>query len=210
MAKGVLVLRRHLVVGGIVAALAFGGLIAAGVAAATVTPNTYSACLSSVGGIPYNVTVNGTPKCLGKDKVINWNQTGPAGTSGSNGTNGTNGTNGASFLTSSGVPNVLSQNLLCVPGDSDVDLATGEVYKCTPLSGVTLPTLPSGQHVTATWVDTGQSIQGPAGPAGPSNLAALQGSPCTIDGFASTINVTVDPSSGAVSIICNPAVVPTT
>jgi hypothetical protein len=60
------------------------------------------------------------------------------------GTNGTNGTNGASVLTSAGVPTGV-----CTTGDSDVDLANGEVYNCT----------------AAAWVDSTYSIMGPAGPA---------------------------------------------
>jgi hypothetical protein len=52
--------------------------------------------------------------------------------------------------------------------------------------------------------------QGPAGPAGatgpagPASLAALQGSPCTFDGSASTLNVSVSSTTGAVTITCAP------
>jgi hypothetical protein len=58
---------------------------------------------------------------------------------------GTNGTNGASIMTSSGFP-----PSPCTNGDTDIDLATGEVYTCT----------------ASAWADTGHSIQGPQGPAG--------------------------------------------
>lgn len=136
--------------------------------------------------------------------AISWNQTGPAGPAGpagqtgpagpqgpagQQGPAGTNGTNGASVLTSSGVPSGA-----CSTGDSDIDLANGEVYTCT----------------ASAWTDTGNSIQGPAGPtgpagpAGPSSLAALRGSPCTVGGKASTLSVSVDPTTGAVSMTCTP------
>jgi Domain of unknown function (DUF5666) len=52
-----------------------------------------------------------------------------------------------------------------------------------------------------------QGSQGPngdAGPAGPSNLAALQGSPCTVNGSPSTLDVKVDSTTGAVSMTCIP------
>ena len=45
---------------------------------------------------------------------------------------------------------------------------------------------------------------GPEGPAGPSSLAALQGSPCTVGGHTSTLNVSVNSASGAVTMTCVP------
>jgi hypothetical protein len=47
--------------------------------------------------------------------------------------------------------------------------------------------------------DTGQT-----GAPGPANLAALQGSACTFSGHTSTLSVSVNSTSGAVSMICNP------
>lgn len=47
---------------------------------------------------------------------------------------------------------------------------------------------------------------GPQGPAGPSSLAALQGSPCTVGGVASTLDVSVNGTTGAVSMTCTPHV----
>jgi hypothetical protein len=46
--------------------------------------------------------------------------------------------------------------------------------------------------------------KGDTGPAGPSNLAALQGSPCTVGGKPSTLSVSVDSATGAVSMTCIP------
>jgi hypothetical protein len=45
---------------------------------------------------------------------------------------------------------------------------------------------------------------GATGATGPSNLAALQGTSCTVGGQPSTVNVTTDPTTGAVSITCTP------
>lgn len=60
-------------------------------------------------------------------------------------------------------------------------------------------------------------LPGPAGPPGapvPANLAALQGSPCTVQGVSSTLVVSTVPETGAVSMVCTPVpalvVVPTT
>jgi hypothetical protein len=48
---------------------------------------------------------------------------------------------------------------------------------------------------------------GPQGPAGPSNLAALQGSPCTFNGHDSSLKVNVDSTTGAVTMTCTPVIV---
>jgi hypothetical protein len=72
--------------------------------------------------------------------------TGPAGVPGSAGANGTNGTNGTSLVTSSGDP-----TSSCTSGDTDINLANGEVYSCSTESA---------------WVDTMSSIEGAQGPAG--------------------------------------------
>jgi hypothetical protein len=82
---------------------------------------------------------------------------GPAGATGPQGppgTSGTNGTNGTSIVTSPGAPTGA-----CTNGDSDVDLANGEVYTCT----------------ASAWADTSSSIQGPAGPAGPAGAIGPAG-----------------------------------
>jgi len=50
-----------------------------------------------------------------------------------------------------------------------------------------------------------QGPKGDQGLPGPSNLAALQGSPCTFEGQASTVNVTID-ATGAVAITCTPVI----
>jgi hypothetical protein len=44
--------------------------------------------------------------------------------------------------------------------------------------------------------------QGAQGPAGPASLSALQGTACQAGGLQGAVNVTIDPSRGAVSIVC--------
>ena len=46
--------------------------------------------------------------------------------------------------------------------------------------------------------------KGDTGPAGPSNLAALQGSPCSFAGNASSVNVAQNPTTGVVTLTCAP------
>lgn len=55
-----------------------------------------------------------------------------------------------------------------------------------------------------TGADGVNGATGPTGADGPSNLAALQGSPCTFDGKPSSLNVSVNSTSGAVSMTCIP------
>jgi len=80
---------------------------ATGIATATTPTSTYYACLSTVGGLLYNVNSTGAPKCLGKDLTISWSQTGPAGTNGNTILNGTTtpaqtvGNNGDFYLNTS-------------------------------------------------------------------------------------------------------------
>lgn len=66
-------------------------------------------------------------------------------------------------------------------------------------------------QTAVSWSQTGptgpqgpQGAQGPQGDPGPSTLSALQGSPCTFDGNPSTVNVSIDSTTGAVSIVCTP------
>ena len=82
---------RLRILAAVVAALAIsaGATSVMTAGANTNTPTvTYYACVSTVGGVPYNIQTTGVPKCLGKDQSISWNQTGPAGAPGTNGTNG--------------------------------------------------------------------------------------------------------------------------
>jgi tail collar domain/collagen triple helix repeat protein len=176
-----LTLSRRLIVGVAAAAIIGGGLAATGVALAAPATTSFAACVSQVGGVLYNVTTNGTPKCVAKDKTITWSQTGPTGpagpagpqgaagapgatgpqgaagpdgTNGTDGVNGTNGTDGTNVLTSSGAPAGS-----CTTGDADIDITTGDVWKCD----------------AGGWTATGSSITGPQGAPGPQGAAGPQG-----------------------------------
>jgi hypothetical protein len=155
-----------------------GSGVVVSMATATPTPSTtYYACLSNVGGVLNKVNTKAPPKCGVGSKNIKWSQIGPAGT------HGTNGTNGTIVVTSPGAPSGA-----CTTGDTDIDLANGEVNSC----------------VTSAWNDSGSSVEGPAGSPGPSTLTALQGSPCTFSGNPSTVNVTQDATTGVITFTCTP------
>ena len=146
----------------VVAACALVGSGIAVAGAVGTTPSStvvYSACVQKSVGVPYNITINGTPKCLPHDTVITWNAQGPQGAQGAQGTQGPVGATGPKGATGS-------------PG---------------------VPGTPGSQGPT-----------GATGAPGPSTIAALQGSPCTYGGNASSINVTQDATTGAVTLTCTP------
>ena len=72
--------------------------------------------------------------------------------------------------------------------------------------------LPCPKNSTAlSWNQTGPTgpageigATGPTGAPGPSSLAALQGSPGTVNARPSSLNVSVDSTTGAVSMVCTP------
>lgn len=133
-------LRSHLFITAVAIGLIGGGLTATGIAIATTPSPTYTACVSTLGGIVYNVTTNGTPTCAGRDKTITWNQTGPQGLP------GTNGTNGNTILNGTGAPAAGVGN----NGDFYLDTATDTLY---------------GPKTGGAWPATGTSLVGPTGVA---------------------------------------------
>ncbi len=55
------------------------------------------------------------------------------------------------------------------------------------------------------WNAVGQmGPMGPTGAPGPSSVGTLVGSPCTIGGYPSTLGLSIDPLTGAVSLKCAP------
>lgn len=171
-------MNKHLVrLATVVAAVAIvgGGIAVAGAVSSTPSPSVvYSACVNKATGIPYNITINGTPKCLPKDTVISWNAQGPQGIQGVQGVQGATGPKGATG----------PEGATGSPGAAG---ATGP-------RGATGPKGATGTKGAA----------GATGAPGPANLAALQGSPCTFDGNASTLNVSQDPTTGVVTLTCTP------
>jgi hypothetical protein len=143
---------------------------------------------------------------------------GPMGQIGNSGPPGPAGANGTTVLNGTGAP----ASSLGSTGDFYIDTAADVLYgpKTTggwPAAGVSLvgnpgatgPAGPAGATGAAgTTGATGP--QGPAGAtgatgaAGPSSLAALNGSPCTVGGNASTLQVSINPTTGAVTMTCPP------
>lgn len=105
----------------------------------------YSACLQSSTKTLVNVVINQRAVCSSGERAVSWNAAGPRGATGKAGAPGSPGANGSSVVTSPAAPSGS-----CTTGDSDVDLASGEVYSCA----------------SSAWSDTGSSLKGPAGPAG--------------------------------------------
>jgi hypothetical protein len=100
---------------------------------------------------------------------------GPQGKPGTDGTNGTNGTNGLSVTSTA----LSAGNANCANGGSSFTSASGTTYACN-------------------------GAQGAKGDPGPSSLDAMQGAACTFNGHPSTLNVSVDSTTGAVSMTCTP------
>ncbi len=172
--------------GGLAAALvAIGGTALAASTSPVSSAGTITGCYSNaeVSGAHAVELQNGGTNCPSGWSAISWNQTGPAGPQGpagpagptgatgaagaagatgatgpqglqgTPGINGSNGSNGASIVVNA----TLSDS--CTTGDTDIDLATGEVYSC----------------VASAWSDDSYSIEGPAGPQGPVGPAGPAG-----------------------------------
>lgn len=117
----------------------------------TPRPLTYSACLQPNTKTLVGVVIGQSAVCSHGERRISWNAVGPHGATGATGPSGAA---GSSILTSAGAPSGP-----CTTGDSDVDLANGEVYSCA----------------LATWIDTATSLKGPSGGVGPRGAPGTQG-----------------------------------
>ena len=181
--------RTGLVIGGVAAAVVLVGGAATALAASPSPENAsgvITGCYttSEVNGTHALVLQDAGTSCPRGTTALSWNQTGLAGQNGTNGSNGTagtdgtdgtNGTNGSDVVTSAGVP-----ASACNPGDTDVDLATGEVYSCVAGGGST-GTAGSGAGAGKAsppgnvWSDTGSSIMGQQGTAGQNGTNGTNG-----------------------------------
>ncbi len=106
---------------------------------------------AAVNGSHAVVLQNGGTSCPSGTSAISWDQTGPqgpAGPAGAAGATGPAGPAGSSIVTSASFP----PSPCMTAGDTDIDLADGEVYTCTTTG--------------AAWTNTGSSVLGPQGPAG--------------------------------------------
>ena len=119
---------------------------------------------------------------------------------------------------------LLAAGVVCVLGVVGVGYAfgaipgTGGVIQGCYDSGGNLKVvnaLPCPKGSTAlSWNQTGPTgppgetgatgASGATGAPGPSNLAALQGSPCTVNARPSSLDVSVDSTTGVVSMVCTP------
>ena len=111
----------------------------------------YSACLQVHTKTLVDVVIGQTAVCSRGERRVFWDALGPRGATGATGPAGAP---GSSILTS---PNPPSGP--CTTGDSDVDLASGEVYSC----------------VSGAWSDAGASLKGPSGGVGPRGAPGTQG-----------------------------------
>jgi hypothetical protein len=127
--KGVLTLGAVILFG--------GGVIAANAATPRANNITYSACLSSVTKTLSTVTLNGSPKCPARSRLISWNAQGPTGTPGTPGSLWSFGT----------TPPVATTTL--TDGEIYLDTSTGSIY----------------EYVSGLWSLEG-TLEGPQGPAG--------------------------------------------
>lgn len=166
--------RIGLVLGGVAAAAVLvGGTAYGAVSSIPDAAGVIHGCYDSGGNVKV-IDTSVTATCPKGYSSLDWNQTGPAG---QNGTNGTNGTNGSSVVTSAGVP-----ASACNPGDTDVDLATGEVYTCVA-GGGTSGTDGSGAGAGKAgppgnaWSDTGSSIMGANGKDGTNGTNGTNAAP---------------------------------
>jgi hypothetical protein len=157
--------------------VAGGGTALAAVASSgPVSGGVVSGCYTNgaVNGSHALVLQDAYTSCPKGTTAVSWNEqgppgaTGPAGATGATGaagaagppgaagTTGAAGPAGASVLTSSGSPGAGSS---CTTGNTDIDLANGEVYSCS----------------SAAWADTGSSIEGPSGANGTNGTDGTDG-----------------------------------
>ncbi|MGB6455045.1 MAG: hypothetical protein WBH47_11225 [Streptosporangiaceae bacterium] len=163
--------RIALTAAGLAGALIMGGGTALAAATGPVSgTGVITGCYTNaaVNGSHAVVLQDGSTGCPKGTAAISWGEqgpqgqqgnpgpAGPAGQTGAAGSPGAPGANGTSVVTSVGPPTGA-----CSAGDTDVDLATGEVYTCGVPGG-------AGAGKTPAWSDTGSSIVGPAGTAGTS------------------------------------------
>lgn len=124
-------------------ALLGGGVALAADTTGAPSNTTYTACLSHAGHALYNVTSSGSPRCVGHDQTITWNQTGPQGPQGAAGAQGPAGPQGPQ-------------------GAAGAAGATGPVGPQGP-KGDTGATGPSGPTTSITETDSGVVSTGDAG-----------------------------------------------
>lgn len=128
--------------------------------------------------------------------------TGTQGPRGDTGATGSAGADGTAVLHGTTAPGAASGNI----GDFYIDTTSHLLYGPKTSggwgAGVSL--------VGPTGVTGATGATGTAGTTGSANLAALQGTPCTVNGVTSSLSVVVNAASGAVTLTCTPPPPPVT
>ena len=200
-------LKKRLVAGTVVAALVLGGTVVTAVASAKTRATSYYACLSSSGGVLYNVNMKSSPSCVGKDKTITWMETGPKGPVGPEGPKGPTGATGQQ-----GLPGLTGA--MGATGQQGAQGDTGEAG-----TGATVTTLDSGDancpngglQVTDGDGDVSYACNGSDGAQGPQGVAGSPGTGATVAALASgnancpNGGIQVTDGDGNVTYACNGA-----
>jgi hypothetical protein len=159
-----------------------GAVLAGGVAFAAIPDSgtgVFHGCVSKFAGVLRVVDPALGQKCVTSgpfaETPITWNQVGPMGPKGDTGATGAAGPQG-------------------LKGDSGPAGVQG------PQGNIGAPGAPGAQGPQG--IPGLPGDPGAQGPAGPASLSALQGTACQAGGLHGAVNVTIDPSRGAVSIVC--------
>ncbi|MCU1363504.1 MAG: hypothetical protein JWM55_1332 [Acidimicrobiaceae bacterium] len=128
-----------------------GGAVIASASTKSAEGSQFSACLSST-GLLAKVSVNATPTCPTRSRLVTWNARGPQGSAGSSGAAGAA---GSQWETGSGAPVFNSSQ---PAGELYLDTANGNVY----------------QLVSGNWALQG-NIEGPRGLLGPPGTTGVPG-----------------------------------
>ena len=200
-----------------ITAVAAGGTVAV---AGTSPSSVVYACSSNSSGAMR--AVSSPTKCRKNETAMSWNKVGPAGPVGPAGAAGPKGAQGdkgekgdtgsagaAGAAGSDGAQGDKGDTGPAGPaGPTGAPGPTGDIGLTGPAGQKGDPGADGATGAAGPKGDTGaDGATGPAGPAGPagsssSDLKALQGSACTIQGLNSTVDVSIDQTSGEVSILC--------
>ncbi len=145
-----------LAIGGAIVLTVGGGTAYATIAASPVSSGVITGCYTNaeINGSHVFVLQDAGTSCPTGSTAISWNQTGPAGSQGPQGIQGPPGPAGVSGATGPAGASVLTSPAFppnpCISGNTDIDLANGDVYSCS----------------ASVWSPTGSSLQGPPGTNG--------------------------------------------
>jgi len=174
-----------LATGAAVALVAGGGTALAASAGPVSSSGVISGCYTNaeLNGSHAFVLQDAGTNCPSGTTAVSWNEQGPAGPAGPPGAAGPQGpagpagANGSSVVTSPAAPTGS-----CTSGDTDIDLADGEVWACS----------------SGAWADTVSSVQGPQGPQGPAGVGTAGPGGLGVTIVTSSVSVPVGGEVGPV------------